>query len=151
MYFQLETKCHMEQFCFWHTQGDACCASQTAWTDTSEKQMAECWKLNLCKRDFMLVGRRPEGELPCTKPSSLCLCTAGHFTSAFIPPGFLTVVKHSYRAASISNTIPYLYPNLEESVPPWQNNAVVVVYTLSSAKHQYNTFEHENIDIWKTI
>lgn len=75
--------------------------------------MAECWKLNPCKTDFMLVERGPEEELACTKTSSLCLCTTGHFTSVF-GSGFLTVAKHSYRAESVRNTIPYWYLNLED-------------------------------------
>lgn len=64
-------------------------------THPGSKQMAECWKLNPCKTDFLLVGRRPEEELPRTRPSSLCLCTTDRFTSAFSPPGFLTVAKYS--------------------------------------------------------
>lgn len=73
------------------------------------------------------------------------------FHSVFSSPGFLTAAKLSYRAASVSNTTPRLYPNLEDCVLPWQSNAVLVVYTLSPAKHQYNPFGWENTDILKTI
>jgi len=99
-------------------------------TYTDIQQMAQCWKLHPCKTDFMLVERGPEEELPHTKPSSLCLCATGRFTSVFSTPGFLTVAKRSYRPTSISSTTPYLYPNLEDSVPPWKHNAVLVIYTL---------------------